>query len=140
MNINDFSGAKLAILAKGHVLAMLRDDRPDIPYPNLWDLPGGGRQNDEDPVQCALRETFEETGYNLIVGRQLRHWSNDFLLYQCHLQTEDEVVADQVTVPFWARLEVTDIQWLRPDQIPGEDWRIPGQIPELAGIIRRLGK
>lgn len=62
MNINDFSGAKLAVLARDHVLTLLRDDFDHIPYPNLWDLPGGGREGSEAPLDCALRETFEETG------------------------------------------------------------------------------
>lgn len=55
-----FAGAKLAILIEGCVLTILRDDRPDIPFPNCWDLPGGGRERDETPVECVLRETHEE--------------------------------------------------------------------------------
>ncbi len=62
MNINDFSGAKLAILAKDHVLGFLRDDISSIPFPGMWDLPGGGRKGTETPVETALRETWEETG------------------------------------------------------------------------------
>lgn len=60
MNINDFSGAKLAILARDHVLTLLRDNNPDIPYPNMWDLPGGARNGAEVPLECATRETWEE--------------------------------------------------------------------------------
>ena len=26
---------------RGEVLMLLRDDKPGIPYPNMWDLPGG---------------------------------------------------------------------------------------------------
>lgn len=103
-------------------------------------LPGGIRQGNETAQCTAHRETYEETGYNVIVGRQLRHWSDDFLLYECHLQSSQEPVAEHVPVPSWARLEVTDIQWLSPGQIAADDWRIPGQIPELAGIIRWLEK
>jgi 8-oxo-dGTP diphosphatase len=62
MNVNDFSGAKLAVVIQDQVLAFLRDDRAGIPFPGLWDLPGGGRELDESPVECAVRETFEETG------------------------------------------------------------------------------
>lgn len=60
MNINDYSGAKLAILAKGHILTLLRDDDPTIPFPGMWDLPGGAREGAEKPLDCALRETWEE--------------------------------------------------------------------------------
>jgi 8-oxo-dGTP diphosphatase len=65
MSSADFSGAKLAILSAGHVLAFLRDDRADIPFPGLWDLPGGGREAGETPVDTALRECWEEAGLRL---------------------------------------------------------------------------
>ena len=60
-----FSGAKIAVLCDGHLLTYQRDDKPGIPWPGLWDLPGGGREGDETPVECALRETWEEFGITL---------------------------------------------------------------------------
>ena len=61
----DFTGAKLAVLSAGRVLSLRRDDRPDIPFPGLWDLPGGAREPGETPEACALRETREETGLEI---------------------------------------------------------------------------
>jgi len=55
-----FSGAKIVLLCEGTLLIYQRDDKPAIPSPGLWDLPGGGRENDESPDECALRETWEE--------------------------------------------------------------------------------
>ena len=60
-----FRGAKMAILRGDSVLALLRDDRADIPWPGHWDLPGGGREGSETPAACALRETREELGLAL---------------------------------------------------------------------------
>ncbi|PCJ08802.1 MAG: DNA mismatch repair protein MutT [Rhodobacteraceae bacterium] len=60
-----FSGAKLALFLGRDLLVILRDDNVDIPYPGHWDLPGGGREGDETPAQCALRETYEEVGLQL---------------------------------------------------------------------------
>jgi len=60
-----FSGAKIAVLCEDKLLTYQRDDKPGIPWPGLWDLPGGGREGDETPMQCALRETWEEFGLTL---------------------------------------------------------------------------
>lgn len=65
MENQNFSGAKLAVLAAGKVLTLLRDDTPDIAFPGLWDLPGGGREGAERPLDCALRETWEEAGLRI---------------------------------------------------------------------------
>lgn len=42
------------------IVTMLRDDDPSIPFPNMWDFPGGGREDGEVPETCVLRETLEE--------------------------------------------------------------------------------
>ncbi|MGC1332995.1 NUDIX domain-containing protein, partial [Pseudomonas sp.] len=52
-----FSGAKIALLCDDLILIYQRDDKPNIPWPGLWDLPGGGREDDETPLQTAVRET-----------------------------------------------------------------------------------
>lgn len=73
----EFSGAKLALFLGADLLVIRRDDKPDIPYPGHWDLPGGGREGDETPETCALRETQEEVG--LILTRSDIVWSNSYM-------------------------------------------------------------
>jgi 8-oxo-dGTP diphosphatase len=63
--MTDFDGAKIAILRGDDVLTLQRDDRPDIPYPGEWDLPGGGRECNETPIQTAARELLEELNVRL---------------------------------------------------------------------------
>lgn len=61
----NFSGAKIALLCEGQLLTYLRDDKPTIPWPGMWDLPGGGREDDETPLETAQRETLEEFSLTL---------------------------------------------------------------------------
>ena len=69
MSRHAFNGAKLALLCAAQKLDYQRDDTPDIPWPALWDLPGGGREDDETPERCALRELEEEFGLVLDEAR-----------------------------------------------------------------------
>ena len=71
-----FFGAKAALILGHEIPVILRDDRADIPYPDHWDLPGGGREGSESPLDCALRETREELGIE--VGAGLVHWGRPF--------------------------------------------------------------
>jgi 8-oxo-dGTP diphosphatase len=72
----DFSGAKLALFIGEQLLVIRRDDKPGIPYPDHWDLPGGGREGNESPEDCALRETWEEVG--LRIAPQDLSWSRSY--------------------------------------------------------------
>ena len=47
------------------ILLFLRDNIPTIPYPNMWDLPGGHVEEGETPEQCIIREMKEEIGIDL---------------------------------------------------------------------------
>lgn len=61
----NFTGCKIALFCEDRILTILRDDKPSIPWPNTWELPGGGREDDESPFECAAREVFEELGIHL---------------------------------------------------------------------------
>jgi 8-oxo-dGTP diphosphatase len=50
---------------KGQILLFLRDDKPGIPYPNMWDIPGGHVEDGETPEQCIVREMKEEMDLTL---------------------------------------------------------------------------
>ncbi|WP_395542661.1 NUDIX hydrolase [Neotabrizicola sp. sgz301269] len=65
----EFIGAKAAFFLGTRLLCYLRDDFPGLIWRNHWDLPGGGREDDETPEACLLRELHEEFGLSLPASR-----------------------------------------------------------------------
>lgn len=61
----DFIGAKAALFCGGRLLTLQRDDLPGLPWPGMWDLPGGGREGDESAENCLVRELYEEFSLTL---------------------------------------------------------------------------
>lgn len=56
-------GAGIILLnSNNQVLLLLRDNKIDIPFPNMWDIPGGGVENGELPEDTVRREMVEELG------------------------------------------------------------------------------
>lgn len=60
-----FSGTKIALICETFLIACLGDQKDGIPFPGMWDLPGGGREGDEAPIECVLREVQEEFGLRI---------------------------------------------------------------------------
>lgn len=124
-----FIGAKLALFLGPDLLVIQRDDRPDIPWPGYWDLPGGGREGDESAIACALRETREEVG--LIVAPDQIVWRHS------HERP------DGVAWFFAAHLpagRVRDVRLGDEGQgwqlmTPGDYCRHPLAVPHFAGIL-----
>ena len=50
---------------KGEFLLYLRDNKPDIPFPNHWDLIGGHVEEGETPEEALVREVKEELDIDL---------------------------------------------------------------------------
>jgi 8-oxo-dGTP diphosphatase len=77
-------GVKIFIKHKdtGEYLFFLRDNKPNIPNPNKWDLLGGGMEPGETPEKAAAREVEEETNisideFKFILERKVRHTVGD---------------------------------------------------------------
>ncbi len=108
----DFHGAKVALISEHHVLTLLRDNIPSIPFPDMWDFPGGGREGDETPQDCVLRELWEEFGLRL---------STDDLVYGAH---RDGVLQGQVRIWFFG----TEVRGFDPAHIrfgdEGQRWEM----------------
>lgn len=69
----DFVGAKAALFCGDALLTILRDTHPGLAWAGMWDLPGGGRDGNESPETCLLREVAEEVGLSLPPSRLTWH-------------------------------------------------------------------
>ena len=60
------SGASIIFVNdKEKILLFLRDDKPGLPYRNMWDVPGGHVEFGETPKECIVREMKEEMNLDL---------------------------------------------------------------------------
>ena len=74
--IMEFNGVKIAVLIDGNLLMHLRDNKPGLFQANMWDFPGGGREGNETPQECAIREIKEE--FDITLDPRLIVWEKVF--------------------------------------------------------------
>ena len=91
-------GAKLALFFGDKLAVILRDDKPNIPSPNHWDMPGGGREGCETPLECVLRETYEELNIHVdpvavVWGKRFPYPDGDRWFFVAYV---DETVANTI--------------------------------------------
>jgi 8-oxo-dGTP diphosphatase len=56
------------------LLIYLRDDKPDIPFPNYWDFFGGHVEEGETPEEALVREVEEELAIDLTEWKFVRSY------------------------------------------------------------------
>jgi len=137
-----FAGAKLLLRSGGEVLTYLRDDKPGLGWAGRWDLPGGGREGQESPEACVLRELEEEFGLRLGLERLL--WRRAFPAVDAPGDIgwffAGRVTADEVAAirfgdegQFWRMMPLGD--WLaHPEAIPQLQARSRIALAELGWI------
>lgn len=106
-------GASAAITdSSGRVLLVLRGKEPKR---GLWSLPGGHVERGETLHQTATRETLEETGLSVDVGRELwvmRISVSDDLEYEVHT-----FAATVTGGTLRAGDDADDARWVSPEEL-----------------------
>jgi len=92
----------------------------------------GGTANDGESLSCAAhRETWEETGFNVLVRKQLGRTSNGLALFACDLDAGIDLMPDNVSPPSWAALEVVAIEKVDPFSLSHKSLRYADDLVSL---------
>jgi 8-oxo-dGTP diphosphatase len=102
------------------VLLHLRDDKPDIPYPNRWGLPGGHIDEPETPDECILREIKEELGLELqqvrlFVAAERSYGTEHTYWVRAHFRVEDITLTEGQGVQWFPYLEIQQMPLIYED-------------------------
>ena len=100
---------------EGRILLTRR--KPDVPYPDLWEFPGGKMEEGEDPRDCIIREIREELDIDVAVVSiydvvYYRYPERDVLVLAWLCRWSAGVVRD---------LDVAAHSWVCPADIPAFD-------------------
>jgi len=123
-----FPGPKLVagclVVGNGRVLLLRRGIEPQI---GKWTFPGGYVDLGESPAAAALRETSEEVGLRVELGRVLGVYSDPdqplaaVVVYMATPGTEKATVTD----------EATEIRYFTPQEIPWRELAFPTTLDAL---------
>ena len=82
----------------GKVLLQLRDDRPDIPYPNCWGTFGGQVEINETPEEAIKREIREELEYEVFNPEYFSNFPFDGYDIYMYRVIDPDVTLDNIKV------------------------------------------
>lgn len=102
-------GAFVIIQNDGRDILLVK--RKDVP---LWDLPGGGIAEGETPEAAAIREAFEETGYNVTILQKSGEYERPAF------EDTQHVFIGAVTggTPLMNGPETAALRWVSPNRLP----------------------
>lgn len=114
--MKSFTACKLAYILDGQLLVYLRDDFARIPFPNMWDFPGGVREGDETAEQCVLRELEEEFGIKLEesrliykkIGVNFNNTGNSYFFVAEGKREEIEAIVFSEEGQYWQLMDIVE--------------------------------
>lgn len=126
----DFAFAAGCLVRQGERMLVVRHR-----YGGGLGVPGGRAGSGENAQCVAHRETWEETGVDVVVHEQVKRFGNGFALYRCVPVKDMATGADELELPATARNEITRVIWIDPRATQASDWRFPRDYPEILRLL-----
>lgn len=120
------------ILNDGKILIARR--KANVPYPLLWEFPGGKVEKNEDPKECVVRELKEELDIVIEVESVFdvvyyRYPEKPVLVIAYRCRWTGGAVRD---------LDVAEHRWVLPEQLAAFDFLL-ADLPLIERLCRELG-
>ena len=80
----------------------------------IWALPGGGLEADETPEQAAIRETLEETGYQIEIDRFVGEYHSPQFRNIRYVYRGKAVAGEAIK----RGPETLAVDWFAPEELP----------------------
>ena len=101
-------GAFNVVICNQKVLLVKRRDFP------LWDLPGGVVESDELPSEAAIREMYEETGYEVHIDYEFARYI-DKTRNDCQHLFKSHIINGELKR---TTTETRDLRWFSLNRLP----------------------
>jgi len=127
-NLPASSGA--LVVYKGKILLIRRDNKPTIPNPNMWSIPGGQVEKGESFDEALVREIKEEIGitpknYQLLGFFETEKQNAIYLLELTNEETQEIKLGN----------EGQELKWFKPQEIADID-----AVPIVRDFFRKNAK
>ena len=110
--------AVMLINPNKQILMCLRDDKPDIPYPNTWGLIGGHLEGRETPIQALKREVKEEINIDIKDVKYLDKFDDGVGNVVYVFKSKIDKKSNEITLNEGQRLEFFDLNILIKQKVP----------------------